>query len=191
MKKMKITFLALCLMAVPVFFTSCEDDFGTIEKSLGEMPITIPIELVNTPTKGGDMVSFFGVSDPISLEGEMFDMLQQYNAKSITLSVSAVTMKITTINESGTTVRDFKTNTTGDGVEYTYTKEGDINFDEEFTDSELTNYMQNVMLAIQEGKTVIVSAEGLTDIIADEVTGLNVIVATIIPTVTAKIQLIK
>ena len=198
MKKIKFTLLALCLMSASAIFVSCNDtvdtlkELTTVDVPLFDAPIVIPVDLdKSAETKGEGMVAFSGTSSPISLDSEMFQTLRQYNAESVTLSVSDVKIKITTTTASGTTVSGFSSDAIGEGVDFSYAKDGNIELGVEFSDSQLTSYIKNVMLNIQGGKTVTISIEGMTDIDPTEVTAIDMVVATIIPSMTAKIQLLK
>ena len=87
-------------------------------------------------------------------------------------------------------MKDFTSNTTGAGTVLNYTKEGNINLGAEFGDPKLTDYMKSIFSAIQSNKTVIVNVKGETDIVPSEISGGEITVVTMIPTLKAKIKFI-
>ena len=198
MKKTRCIFFTLLFVCTPLFFTSCDDlvdDFTTIPVDLGEVPFEIPLTLDADDglrsANSDDMVSFSGSSGPISLQSEMFERLQEYSGSPIVLLVSDVKIRITTTGESGTKVKDFTTSATGAGKELSFSKEGSIDMETDFSDPKLTEYMKEILLAIQGNKTVSIDVAGLTDIVASEIEGAEVGLVSIIPSLTAEIKLTK
>ena len=202
MKKTKFILFSFLLVCTPLFFTSCDeliDDFTTIEVPLEDVIFNIPLELdLNSPSNSSqlrsvnaDYVSFSGNSGPINLQSEMFGNLQEYIDSPIVLLVSDVKIRITTTSESGTRVRDFTTTTTGTGKSLSYQKDGSIDMGEDFSDPELTKYVKEILLAIQDSKTVSIDIAGLTDIVPSEIKETDVTLVSIIPSLKAEIKLTK
>jgi hypothetical protein len=198
MKKNQIVLWILCLACTPLFLVSCDKvkDWATIDVPIGEFSIDIPIDLAPAPAaiKGvksaaGDFYSFYGKSDPVSLES--FSEIQKYLGNTITLLVSDVSIKITVTNGAGTTVKNLTSTTKeGESTIYNYTKDGNIDLSQSFSDSKLTDYVKNFFKAVQEGKTVVADAAGETDIVYEEITGASTVI-TILATLKAEIKLLK
>ena len=177
-----------------MFFASCDkiDNLTSEEIELGEVSIDIPVDF-NSPStlkSANEFVSFSGQSLPLNLQSSMFQKIQDYNVSSIVFIVTDVKIKITTTGESGTTVKDFTSNTTGAGNVFSYKKEGNINLGVEFGDTKLTDYMKSIFAAIQSNKTVIVDVAGQTDIDPSKISEGEITVVTMIPTLKAKIKFI-
>lgn len=197
MKTIKFIFFSLCFVAA-VSFYSCEDlgnGEGTIEVELDDVSFDIPVDLssdASLRSANADFTSFSGQSGPISLQSAMFEKIKGYSASAIVLVVSDVKVKITTTSESGTTVKEFTSNTLENGSTlYSYEAGDDIELNKDFSDAELTKYMKNILLAIQSGKTVNIDVAGLTDIVPSAIEGVDLTVVSIIPTLTAKISVTK
>ena len=198
MKKNQIIFWILCIACTSLFLVSCDNvkDLATIEVPIGEFSIDIPLDLTPAPTavKGvksaaGDFYSFYGKSDPVSLES--FSEIQKYLGNTITLLVSDVSIKITVTNGAGTTVKNLTSTTKeGESTIYNYTKDGNIDLSQNFSDSKLTDYVKNFFKAVQEGKAVVADAAGETDIVYEEITGASTVI-TILATLKAEIKLLK
>jgi len=204
MKKLKLIFASFFFVCFSLFFTSCDskdllDNVPPLKIPLTDISIDIPLtfDTTDTPTPdaalkstSADFYSFSGESGSINLQNEMFEKLKQYENSSIELLVSDVKVKIET-QDGGTIVRNFTSTTRGDIVE-TYTKEGDINVGGAgFSDTELTNHMQKIFGAIQNNKTVNIEVSGKTNIDPNSIESAEVVVVTIIPSITAQIKLIK
>ena len=203
MKKIQVVFGILCFVFAPLFFASCDaiKDFSTIDVPIGTVEINIPLDLSSAAASpmslrmnaaGNEFVTFSGESQPISLQDEMFHSIQSYLGDQITLIVTDVKIKITVTDGSGTVIKGF-TSTTKEAAEIlcNYTKDGDINLGEDFSDRDFTTYAKTIFTAIQNGKTITIGAAGETDIDPSEITGATVAVATIIPTLKAEIKLFK
>jgi len=203
MKKTKSIFFTLLLACTPLFFTSCDDlidDFTTIEIPLDDVRFDIPLLLdsddspaQSSQLRSANYVSFSGNSGEINLQNEMFSALGGYQSSAITLLVESVKIRITTENESGTTVKDFTSTTAikGSNDKFTYSKEGIIDMGKDFSDDELTKYMAGIFTAIQNDKTVSIDVAGLTDIVLSEIEGVDLAFVTIIPSLKAEIKLTK
>ena len=196
MKKVSFSFLAILFGCASLFFTSCDkiEEKATVKVELGEVPFDIPLNFEDSKSyqmkrTGVEFVSFSGKSTPISLESDMFKELGN-NVGSVVLLVTDVKIKITTTSASGTTVRDFTSSVTGAEIQ-SYTKGGDINLGENYSDNALTEYMKKIFAAVQNKKEVVVNISGQTDIVSSEIEGATVTVATIIPTLTAEVKLLK
>jgi len=198
MKKNQFAFWILCIVCTPLFLVSCDKvkDIATINVPIGEFSIDIPIDVLSAPAavKGiksadGELVSFYGQSEAINLES--FGELSQYMGNTITLLVSDVSIKITVTNGSGTTVKDLASVTKeGETTLYNYKKDGNIDLSQNFSDTNLTNYVKDFFKAVQDGKTVVADAAGETDIVYDDITGANAVI-TILSTLKAEVKLIK
>ena len=203
MKRTKFIFSTLLVICSSLLFTSCDDllnDFNTFEMDLGEVSFNIPIELdPNSSSLSSsqlnnirtDVVSFSGNSGPISLQSDMFKDLREYSNSPITLLVSGVKIRVTTTSESGRMIRDFTATTTGTVEKLVYQKEDPIYIETDFVDPELTEYMKEVFLAIQDNKTVSIDVAGLTDIIPSETEETDVTTISIIPRLKAEIKITK
>ena len=196
MKKIGFSFLTLILACAPLFFASCDkiDKLTTVEVELGEVPFDIKLNLdadkTSARVKTANFVSFSGTSAPISLESAMFEKLDKYDIGSVVLLVTEVKVKITTTSESGTVVKDFTSSVTGAEIA-SYTKSGEIDLNFEYGDLALTKYMKDIFAAVQNNKTVTIAVSGQTDIVPSEIEGATIAVATIIPTLTAEVKLLK
>ena len=202
MKKVGFIFLVFLLVCTPLLFTSCDalvDDFTTVEIPLDDVQFDIPIKLDLSDSKQSSqlkrtnvgLVPFFGESDKINLQSDMFGGIQEYSDYKFSLLVSDVKIQITTTDKSGTRVSDFITTTTGTKKSFSYKKEGTIDIGTDYSDDDLTEYTKKIVLAIQEGKTVSIDAAGLTDIIPAEIEEAEIAVISIIPSITAEVKLIK
>ena len=194
MKTIKFSFIALLLACVTLFFASCDeiDELTTVEVELGEVPFEIPLDLQPSTLKStNEFVSFSGKSEPLNLQSNMFQKLQDYDVSSVVFIVTEVKIRITTTSESGgTTVTDFTSEATGAGKELSYTKEGNIDLGVEYGDTKLTEYIKSIFSAIQGNKTVVVNVAGKTDIVPSEIDGAELTVVTMIPTIKAKVKVI-
>ena len=197
MKKIRFSLLTIILGCISLLFTSCDkiDEMSTVKVELGEVPFDIPLDFEEVKSfqmerKGVEFVSFSGKSAPISLESNMFKELGKYDVGSVVLLVTEVKIRITTTSDSGTTVRDFTSSVTGAEIQ-SYKKEGDIDLKKNYSDAALTEYMKKIFTAVQNKKTIVVNVSGQTDIIPSEIEDATVTVATIIPTLTAEVKLLK
>ena len=202
MKKINVSFFAILFFCAPLFFVSCDkiEELTTVNVELGDVDFDIPLnfdEAEISPaqmkrTDAGDFVTFSGRSVPINLDSPMFNQLKNYQCSSIVFTISEVKVKISTTTESGTVIKDF-TSTTTSGTEkiLDYTKEGNINLGVSYSDANLTQYMKDIFLAVQDNKTVVVDASGLTDIVPSEITETDIVVASITLKLKAEIKLLK
>ena len=198
MKNIKLIIAAIVLTCTHLFTTSC-DEVGSpsIKVDLGEFPIEIPLDLENEnpasdlKSASAGFTSFSGKSVPINLQSEMFEKLNDYEYGSVVFIVSEVKVRITTSDESGTIVKDFTAIATGNGDKFTYNSEDDIDLATDYRDDKLTKYMKDVFIAIQNNKTMVIDISGQTDIVPSGIEGATITVATIIPTLSAEIQLLK
>ena len=198
MKNIKLIIAAIVLTCTHLFITSCDEvSSPSIKVDLGEFPFIIPLDLENEnpasdlKSASAELVSFSGKSAPINLDNEMFNKLNAYEYSSVVFIVSDVKVKITVSDNSGTIVKDFTATATGNGDKFTYKKEGNIDLGTEYSDAQLTKYMKDVFAAIQNNKTMVIDVSGQTDIVPSEIEGATLTVATIIPTISAEIQLLK
>ena len=198
MKKNQIAFWILCLACTSLLLVSCDKvkDWATIDVPIGEFSIDIPVDFVSAPAgvnkvKSAEVefVPFYGQSDPVNLES--FGELNKYLGDQISLLVSDISIKITVTNGSGTTVRNLASATkAGAETLKNYTKAGNIDLGQDFSDIDLTNYVKDFFKAVQDGKTVVADAAGETDIVYEEITGASTVI-TILATLKAEVKLLK
>lgn len=175
-----------------VSFSACEDEYTEVKIGKGitiSIPVTAETDALKEDTQD-KFYTFSGVSQPISMDDDIFNSLKDYPISDIQLLVKGVTVKVTKKQgQGGTSVKDFSSATTqGSTTIANYSMTGTINLGEEFSEEKLTAYVQSVFEAIQNRKTVKIEVSGETDIIPVS-SGVEIAVITIVPDLYLKYKL--
>ena len=203
MKTIKLLFLILITLSIPFAFTSCEEDGLTTEIELSDVSFDIPLSFDNSNSLDDsnfknstveNFHSFSGKSDPINLQSAIFSELDNNLIKSVQFIIKSVYIQVTPVagTTGGTSVRNFKSKyTEGETVLKTFSVGETIDLSTKYESAELYKYLSGFFDGIQNNQTLVIDVNGETDIVPSEISQTEFGVITIIPTITAKIQLLK
>ena len=205
MKKISLLLLSVILVGTSFLFNSCEgDDLGTVEVVLSNAKIDIPFTVkesegpanvkafANLSDSATALNYFSGVVEGLNIDDPMFNDLKDQNYSSLNLIVQKVTVQFIKNDSVPGIIKDFTTSATVEGEEEElggYASKEQFDLFQVISEKQITDYIQSVFDAIQEGKTINIEASGLTDIAPSGLEEAGTIVVT--PTVKAKMKLSK
>lgn len=199
MKTVKFIFLSLLVFCIPFVFTACDSETKPLEMELPEVSFEIPIFNLDlkSDVEDDNFRYFFGESKELSLNDPMFSALKPYKGKNISFLVKGVSIEIKAAEgKSGTSVKYFKSVTINSENE----KEIDnysaalISLDKKIeNDPELISYINSIFSAIQNDESIVINAQGETDITPDAIEDIDLELGFIIitPKIVAQIDLTK
>jgi hypothetical protein len=169
MKKLKLFGMLFAFVAL---FASCDEN-QTISIPLDKVSFEIPLELDGQPTLRSTstdesyILSFSGIFEGLSLNADLFDGIRDYvdANEQIKLVLKKVELLVTPHAIVEYSIQSFTSTASvvGSNEEYTFSTEN-LNVNEAMVnDAELTTYLNQILTAIQNGKTLDIKVSGTVE----------------------------